>query len=97
MKKIKHASKQSPKQPSKQLWFKAKRYGWGWYPVTWQGWLILAVYIGLNVLNFLRIDGKAGSASDTLFNFLPETFALTAILLFLCYKTGEKPGWHWGK
>ena len=27
-------------------WFKAKLYGWGWVPVKWQGWLVVAVAIG---------------------------------------------------
>ncbi len=31
-----------------KYWFKAKNYGWGWYPATWQGWLILAGFIYLN-------------------------------------------------
>ena len=21
-----------------KLWFKAKLYGWGWYPCSWEGW-----------------------------------------------------------
>jgi predicted GH43/DUF377 family glycosyl hydrolase len=23
------------------FWFRAKEYGWGWYPATWEGWLVL--------------------------------------------------------
>jgi hypothetical protein len=34
--------------PDPKYWFPAKRYGWGWgFPVTWQGWLALAVFLGL--------------------------------------------------
>jgi len=29
----------------KPLWFKAKQYGWGWYPARWQGWLIVIGFI----------------------------------------------------
>jgi hypothetical protein len=33
-----------------RYWFPAKRYGWGWgLPCTWQGWLVLAAYLGLMV------------------------------------------------
>jgi hypothetical protein len=37
---------------SNQNWFPAKRYGWGWGPpTTWQGWLLLALYIiGVSVV-----------------------------------------------
>lgn len=26
-----------------KLWFKAKNYGWGWYPVTWEGWTVTII------------------------------------------------------
>ena len=79
-----------------KVWFKAKDYGWGWYPATWQGWLILFVFIALIVLNFLRIDTQSHSVSDTLINAIPETVALILLLIFICWKTGEKPSWRWG-
>ncbi|HTS17465.1 MAG TPA: hypothetical protein VMP11_07825 [Verrucomicrobiae bacterium] len=26
----------------KRVWFRAKRYGWGWgLPCAWQGWVVL--------------------------------------------------------
>ncbi len=31
----------------KGYWFKNKIYGWGWTPVTWQGWCVIFVYISL--------------------------------------------------
>jgi len=37
-------------QPESRYWFPAKHYGWGWcLPNTWQGWLVLAAFIGLIV------------------------------------------------
>lgn len=31
--------------PTKQYWFPAKKYGWGWgMPLCWQGWCVLAAY-----------------------------------------------------
>src|ERR1043166_6380357 len=34
--------------PTKQYWFRAKRYGWGWgMPATWQGWALLLGYFVL--------------------------------------------------
>jgi hypothetical protein len=32
----------------KQIWFPAKKYGWGWGPpCTWQGWVVMVVWVGL--------------------------------------------------
>ncbi len=74
-------------------WFKAKKYGWGWMPATWQGWVVLSLFVALVVINFFRIDAHSHSASDTLINFIPETVLLTLLLIVICYKTGEKPKW----
>lgn len=72
-----------------KLWFKAKRYGWGWFPSTWQGWVIVLVYI-------LIVFGATKLLPNVL--YLEIVIAVSTILLLLiCYKTGEKPRWRWGK
>lgn len=81
----------------KTIWFKAKRYGWGWYPVTWQGWLALIVFVAFQVWNFLRIDATSHSNSDTIRPFIIQTFFAVIILIALCYWKGEKPRWSWGE
>lgn len=81
----------------KKLWFKAKRYGYGWTPATWQGWLVLIVYILVVIENFWRIDSRSHSVSDTLINFVPPTLLFTMLLIFICYWRGEQPRWRWGK
>ncbi len=78
------------------LWFKAKRYGWGWYPSSLEGWLVLGLYVILEVSSFIRIDSKSHSVSDTLINFIPLTLLLSIILILICYLKGEKPKWNWG-
>lgn len=80
-----------------KLWFRRKIYGWGWTPATWQGWLVLLLFTFLTIANFHRIDSVSHSVSDTLINFIPETFILTVILILICYLKGEKPKWQWGK
>jgi len=67
----------------KHLWFRAKNYGWGWYPSSWQGWLILLVYVGFLVYK-----------TPSFYNI--ESLFATVLLIFICYKTGEKPEWRWG-
>lgn len=77
-------------------WFKRKVYGWGWTPARWQGWATLLVYIAIFVKIFLKIDKGSHSGSDTLISVALPFLLLTALLIIVCYKTGEKPGWQWG-
>lgn len=87
------------KDNPQQYWFKAKLYGWGWTPATWQGWLVISVYAALIVImSLLREDsipGNPDSGSNFLVFALP-IILLTALLIFICYKKGEKPRWQWG-
>ena len=77
-------------------WFKRKLYGWGWTPATWQGWLVLLVFLVLVTLHASRVDSNSPSVSDTLINFIPQTIILVALLIYICWETGEKPRWQWG-
>lgn len=81
----------------KRLWFKAKLYGWGWYPATWEGWLCLFAYIVLMMFVALRAESMYSYEIDALISVIPVAVVLTVLLLFICYKTGEKPRWRWGK
>ncbi|OGL98224.1 hypothetical protein A2318_01270 [Candidatus Uhrbacteria bacterium RIFOXYB2_FULL_45_11] len=81
----------------KKYWFKAKTYGWGWYPVTWQGWLVIVGFLILDVGNVYRLDLAQGTTNEKIaLEFVLETFLLISALVWICYKTGEKPGWRWG-
>lgn len=81
----------------RRIWFKAKRYGWGWYPVTWQGWLVLGAYVFVNAYTFLQVDEISLTATDSLINFFLPCIFFLSVLLTICYLTGEKPRWRWGK
>mgnify|MGYP001568499764 CR=1 FL=1 len=81
----------------RKLWFKAKLYGWGWYPSTWQGWLVLLTWVIIEIALFLNIDKNSHSVSDTLINFIPISIVLIIILIIICYIKGERPRWRWGK
>ena len=77
-------------------WFRRKSYGWGWTPVSWQGWLALVLYIAVNVLIFRLVDLHSHSNSDTLINFAPRFLLLTVGFYLICTFAGEKPKWQWG-
>ncbi|MCR4274919.1 MAG: hypothetical protein NUW02_02620 [Candidatus Campbellbacteria bacterium] len=83
------------KDNPEKYWFKRKIFGWGWTPATWQGWLILLLFIALIVGNAYRTDTQSLSG-DVPVAFLVQTFILVIVLIAICYKTGEKPRWQWG-
>ena len=79
-------------------WFKTKLYGWGWTPVKWQGWLVILAYATLIVTLVItrekNIPGNPDSGSNFPTFVLP-IIVLTILLIFICYKKGEKPRWQW--
>jgi uncharacterized membrane protein YhaH (DUF805 family) len=88
-------SEKKPIEKNKKLlWFRAKDYGWGWYPVTWEGWTLTLGYIVIAVGGAMLVADNQQSPLAVL--FFPFILVLTTILLFTCYYTGEKPEWRWG-
>jgi hypothetical protein len=73
----------------KKLWFKAKHYGWGWYPCSWEGWLALLIWVVLFMISINTLD------HEWLKNLIVISI-FTIILIWVCYKKGEKPCWRWG-
>ena len=78
------------KKEKTKVWFKAKCYGWGWYPSTWQGALVILIWIVLFTLSIMKLD------HEWLKNMI-FIFIITLILIGICWKKGERPRWRWGK
>ena len=78
----------------KGYWFKRKLYGWGWVPVTWQGWLSTLVFIGVILLLSLILRNEPTGLDIVIFivGLLIADFVFIAIAM----KKGEKPRWQWG-
>jgi hypothetical protein len=81
------------------LWFRAKRYGWGWTPITIQGWLVLAAYVAAVTVDVVVLIHRV--RADDNFQWALTTFCLwlaglVATLIAVCWLTGERPGWRWG-
>ena len=77
---------------ARRYWFAAKRYGWGWGPpLTWEGWLTLALYVlGLVLAAVLA----AMRGDERVFTFgVP---VLTLLLIAVFQLKGEPPRWRWG-
>lgn len=82
-----------------KYWFKPKRYGYGVYPVSWEGWLatlmLLGVLIFLAYLNGF-FDNPEKTENTTFFLFEAITCAFVFIALFKDKTEGELK-WHWGE
>ena len=80
-------------EPSPKYWFRAKRYGWGWgLPTAWQGWLVLAAFVGLMVVGAVLFPPRT-----QLVFYLLYVIALCALLIAVCWRKGEPPRWRWGE
>jgi hypothetical protein len=82
------------KKEKKKIWFPAKTYGVGWgFPSAWQGWVVMLSYFLLLIIGF-----KFLTASPVLVPFfIMYVLVMTGILLFVCWKKGEKNDFRWGK
>lgn len=77
-----------------KLWFKARRFGFGWYPATWEGFVVIGVYLIVLIALFWGVPDDA-----PLIVIWPRMLILgmaTILLIAISYKKGEKPGWRWG-
>ena len=80
-------------QPQKEYWFPRKTYGWGWgIPSKWQGWAVLVAYIALLIGASLLFP-----PATQLPAYLLSVFGISAVLIAVCYLTGEPPQWQWGR
>ena len=80
------------KTNDKQIWFPAKKYGWGWgLPCSWQGWVVLMAYPVLLIAGLLLIGLQHYGLA------IAYGVALASALFIICLLKGEKPRWRWGK
>ncbi len=84
-----------PPEHHKPYWFKRRRYGYGWAPAKWQGWVALAVYCTLVIV--LALVLIPGDTVTTMVYYLAGVAAFTIALLWLGLTKGPKPRWRWGR
>ncbi len=72
-------------------WFKRKLYGWGWVPVTWQGYAVVFAFI-----LFIFFIANRFLTQDRVEEYFAALVAAAVILIAICWKTGEPPRWQWG-
>jgi hypothetical protein len=66
-------------------WFGPRRLpNWGWSPITWQGWVVTAVFLAATLACAFLIP-------DVATKFITEVI-LVALLIAVCALTGTRPG-----
>jgi hypothetical protein len=69
-------------------WFAPKRYGFGaGLPISWQGWLVVAIYVAAAVAAAIAFAGKPLIVIAVL-------FPLTALMILIAART-TRGGWRW--
>ena len=75
------------------IWFPARRFGWGWGPPrTWQGWVALGLYLLMLVIGVVGIDPDRQQVL-----FAGWLIGWTLAFGVVCWLKGEKPRWSWGR
>lgn len=84
------------KSQENKYWFKRRRYGFGWIPSTWQGWLSLVIMLAIIFgATYVFITTSPNNRSFFLYF---NTIAMTIILaVILAASKGPSPKWRWGK
>jgi hypothetical protein len=81
-----------PENSPREIWFPAKRYGWGWgLPCRREGWLVLAVYVALLAAGARLLTGVPRPGW-----FVGYVAFWSTALLVVCRIKGETPRWRWG-
>jgi len=80
-----------------EFWFAPKTYGYGATPVTWEGWVCVAIYVAV-----VAAVGSWFSAREKVFSTWAVFFATiaiaTAVLVIVSVaKTNGSWHWRWGQ
>jgi hypothetical protein len=83
---------------NKKYWMKRRRYGWGWTPTTWQGWLFIFSQTIILLIAASQLPTKAIHPSvDQVLKLLAILVCVFLALITVGSQTGPMPHWRWGK
>lgn len=74
---------------AQKYWFKTHKKGIVWYPSSWQGWVVVLVYLVTLAYYFIKVDSKSHSVSDTMIGMFVPFFILSAFLIIITYLKSE--------
>ena len=72
----------------KKAWF--REWGWVYYPIAWQGIVLVVLIVAFCVQVFLAVDRHSHSVSDTLYGIFPYVVPSLLVLNWIASKTSER-------
>ena len=72
----------------KKPWF--KEWGWLYYPVSWQGTVLVLLVVAFCVQVFLAVDSHSHSVSDTMYGIFPYIVPSFLVLLWIASRTSAR-------
>ena len=79
-------------------WFTSKRLGWGWAPITWQGWLVTLALVTVWTVGVLWAKGILGEAVSSAraywLRLLISFGTSTALFVWVAVRHGGWPHWR---
>ncbi len=81
---------------NKKLWFKSKKFGYGWYPCSWEGWAVLGLFTISVVVHTYNATSIANSAKDIVLGINIPILIDVIFLIIICWTKGEEARWRWG-
>ena len=67
-----------------------REWGWMYYPITWQGIMLVVLIVAFCIQVFLAVDGHSHSVSDTLYGIFPYVVPSLLVLNWIASKTSER-------
>ena len=83
----------------KKYWFKPKKFGYGFVPISWEGWLAtLGFIIVIFILAYINKIFAKDIATKDGFRFLFDLAVLCVLFTLICKrKLDGKLKWRWGR
>lgn len=78
----------------KSYWFRRRRYGYGWRPITWQGWLATLLTL-ISILLSGAFVSLFPTQSVSWYSIIQISISVI-MLIMLCNASGPSPKWQWG-
>jgi len=72
----------------KKPWF--REWGWVYYPISWQGIMLVVLVVAFCVQVFLAVDRHSHSVSDTFYGVFPFVVPSLLVLNWIASKTSKR-------
>jgi hypothetical protein len=81
-----------------KYYMKRRRYGWGFMPTSWQGWLFLALQLAVLLVAATFLPAKPQQpTSSQLAKYILLVGLVVITIILVAFMVGPKPHWRWGK